>query len=40
MFQNKAVTIRVDPSCVNAVIENNSGANTVVKAVDFNHGRR
>jgi nitrous oxidase accessory protein NosD len=39
-FQNKAVTIRVDPSCVNAVIENNSGASTVVKAVDFNHGRR
>jgi hypothetical protein len=39
-FQGKAVTIVVDPTCVNAVVENNSGATTAVKPVDFNHGRR
>ncbi len=39
-FQNKTATIVVDPSCKNALIENNQGAVTVSKAVDFNHGRR
>ena len=39
-FQNKAVTIVVDPSCKNALIEHNQGATTVSKPVDFNHGRR
>jgi hypothetical protein len=39
-FQNKAATIVVDPSCKNALIENNQGATTVSKPVDFNHGRR
>ncbi|MCB1277737.1 MAG: hypothetical protein KDL09_14235, partial [Prosthecobacter sp.] len=39
-FQNKPVTIVVDPTCKNAQIENNVGAKTVNKPVDFNHGRR
>lgn len=39
-FQNKPVTIVVDPSCKNARIEQNAGARTVMKPVDFNHGRR
>jgi hypothetical protein len=39
-FQTKAVTIVVDPSCTNATIEGNSGAQTVRKPVDFDHGRR
>ncbi len=39
-FQNKAITIVVDPSCVNTQIERNRGAETQVKPVDFNHGRR
>jgi hypothetical protein len=39
-FQNKAAIIVVDPICKNALIENNQGATTVRKPVDFNHGRR
>ncbi len=39
-FQNKAVTIIVDPSCTNTQIDHNLGAQTLVKPVDFNHGRR
>ena len=39
-FQTKPVTIVVDPSCTNTLIDNNSGAKTVSKPVDFNHGRR
>lgn len=39
-FQNKPATIVVDPSCQNALIEANQGATTVIKPVDFNHGRR
>jgi hypothetical protein len=39
-FQTKPVSIVVDPSCINALIDNNSGAKTVSKPVDFNHGRR
>jgi parallel beta helix pectate lyase-like protein len=39
-FQNKPATIVVDPSCKNALIENNQGAKTVSMPVDFNHGRR
>jgi len=39
-FQNKPVKIVVDPSCKSAYIENNAGAVTVTKPVDFNHGRR
>ncbi|MFO1482882.1 MAG: right-handed parallel beta-helix repeat-containing protein [Verrucomicrobiaceae bacterium] len=39
-FQNKAAVIVVDPSCKNAQVERNSGAETVSKPVDFNHGRR
>jgi len=38
-FQNKTATIVVDPSCKNALIENNQGATTVSKQVEFNHGR-
>ena len=39
-FQNKPVIIVVDPTCKNSQIENNPGATTVIKPVDFNHGRR
>ncbi|MCB1207758.1 MAG: right-handed parallel beta-helix repeat-containing protein [Verrucomicrobiales bacterium] len=39
-FQNKPAVIVVDPSCQNAVIEANQGATTVIKPVDFDHGRR
>jgi hypothetical protein len=39
-FQNKPVTIVVDPTCKNSQIESNTGATTVTKPVDFNHGRR
>lgn len=39
-FQTKPAVIVVDPSCRNALIENNQGAKTVRKPVDFNHGRR
>ena len=39
-FQNKAAAIVVDPSCKNALIENNQGGTTMSKPVDFNHGRR
>lgn len=39
-FQNGPVKIIVDPSCTNASIEANPGAETIVKPVDFNHGRR
>ena len=40
IFQNKPATIVVDPTCTNTSIENNRGAETVVRPVDFNHGRR
>ncbi len=30
----------MDPSCKNALVQDNPGATTVLKAVDFNHGRR
>lgn len=39
-FQTKPATIVVDPTCKNTLIENNQGATTVQKPVDFNHGRR
>ncbi|MCF7788446.1 MAG: right-handed parallel beta-helix repeat-containing protein [Prosthecobacter sp.] len=39
-FQNKAVSIVVDPSCKSTLIDHNQGATTVTKPVDFNHGRR
>ena len=39
-FQNKAATLVLDPTCQNVKIENNSRATTVIKPVDFNHGRR
>lgn len=39
-FQNKPALIVVDPSCKNTKIEENLGAQTLVKQVDFNHGRR
>ncbi len=39
-FQTKAATIVVDPTCKNTTVENNLGATTVQKPVDFNHGRR
>lgn len=39
-FQNKPAIIVVDPSCKNSRIEDNMGAQTVTKPVDFNHGRR
>lgn len=40
IFQTAPATIVVDPTCQNAVVENNPGATTVRKPVDFNHGRR
>ncbi len=39
-FQHQPAIIVVDPSCKNALIENNPGASTVTQPVDFNHGRR
>ncbi len=39
-FQNKPATIVVDPTCTRSTIEDNLGAKTVKKPVDFNHGRR
>ena len=39
-FQTKPVTIVVDPTCTNTLIEHNQGAKSVRKPVDFNHGRR
>lgn len=39
-FRNKPAVIVVDPSCTSTAIEGNRGARTVVKPVDFNHGRR
>jgi hypothetical protein len=39
-FENGPVKIVVDPTCTNASIEANPGAETIVKPVDFNHGRR
>jgi hypothetical protein len=39
-FIGKAASIAVDPSCQRTLIENNQGANTAIKGVDFNHGRR
>lgn len=39
-FQTKPAIIAVDPSCTNATIDNNHGATTEIKSVDFNHGRR
>jgi hypothetical protein len=39
-FSNKAATIVVDPTCTRSTIEQNLGAKTVKKPVDFNHGRR
>lgn len=40
VFQTKAATIVVDPSCRRARVEDNIGAKTVPKPVDFHHGRR
>lgn len=40
IFHGKPAAVVVDPSCQNAAIENNPGAETVRKPVDFNHGRR
>ncbi len=39
-FQNKAVTIVVDPTCTTTIVDANPGATTSRKPVDFNHGRR
>ena len=39
-FMGKAANIAVDPSCQRTLIENNQGASTATKGVDFNHGRR
>jgi len=39
-FIGKSVTIAVDPSCEKALIQNNQGATTATKGIDFNHGRR
>ena len=39
-FQGKPIKIAVDPQCTPRQIENNPGATTVIKPVDFNHGRR
>ncbi|MCA1963688.1 MAG: right-handed parallel beta-helix repeat-containing protein [Prosthecobacter sp.] len=39
-FRQRPATIVVDPTCTRSQIEGNSGATTVIKPVDFNHGRR
>jgi hypothetical protein len=39
-FQNKPAIIVVDPTCTTSAIEANLGAKTMIKPVDFNHGRR
>ncbi len=39
-FQTKPAKIVVDPRCTHTQIENNPGAVTITKPVDFNHGRR
>lgn len=40
IFRTKSATIVVDPTCTNTLVDQNPGAKTVIKAVDFNHGRR
>ena len=40
IFQNKPAIIVVDPSCSGMRVEDNPGATTVSRPVDFNHGRR
>lgn len=40
VFQTKPAQIVVDPTCTLTQIENNAGAETITKPVDFNHGRR
>ncbi|HCN79302.1 MAG TPA: hypothetical protein DIT13_19225 [Verrucomicrobiales bacterium] len=40
IFQNKPAIIVVDPSCSGTRVEDNPGATTVSRPVDFNHGRR
>jgi hypothetical protein len=40
IFRTKSATIVVDPTCTNTLVDQNPGAKTVSKPVDFNHGRR
>lgn len=40
VFQTRPAQIVVDPTCTLTQIENNAGAETIIKPVDFNHGRR
>ena len=40
VFQNRPAIIRMDPSCSDAVVRDNPGAELKRGAVDFNHGRR
>ncbi len=40
IFTPNPAVIVIDPSCSNTRIQNNSGATTERKPVDFNHGRR
>ncbi|MES2598574.1 MAG: NosD domain-containing protein [Verrucomicrobiota bacterium] len=40
IFRTKSATIVVDPTCTNTLVDQNPGAITVIKPVDFNHGRR
>ncbi len=40
VFRDKPAKLVVDPTCKNAVVEGNPGAETVRQAVEFNHGRR
>ena len=40
IIQGKPAKIVVDPTCTTIKIENNPGAETITKPVDFNHGRR
>lgn len=39
-FRGKPVHVVVDPTCTRIRVQENSGAETVIKPVDFNHGRR
>jgi len=40
VFRNRPATVRVDPSCVNTVIQDNAGAKLKRATVGFHHGRR
>ncbi len=40
IFTGRKANVVMDPSCVRSRVQGNPGADTVSRAVDFNHGRR